>query len=160
MTPQQVFFYETLPQLLAQLTADTQPRWGKMSAQHMVEHVSAITYLALGKRELPVMTPPEVLEKSRAWLMSDKPFRPDTKAPMLPAEPLPLSFASLDEAKQKLLDTIEAFRKRFDENPDLQTVHPVFGLLDRAQWEQFHYKHCRHHFTQFGLIEAESPAVS
>ncbi len=152
MDPKQQFLYEEVPQLLENLTADAQPLWGQMTAQHMVEHVSGIFYIGLGKITMPLATPPEELESYRAWLMSEKPFRPSITAPGISPKLRPLRFADLDEAKGKLLQGIEGLKHKAATDPDRLTTHPVFGELTPAQWEHFHDKHTRHHLMQFGLI--------
>ncbi len=152
MTPQQLFLKEEVPHLLDSLQADNQPIWGLMSAQHMLEHVSALLYISLGKKAFPLMTPPDQLESSRAWLMSHKEFPISFAAPGIPANPGPLRFASLEEAKEKLLESLAAFFQKYTENPEAEAVHPVFGSINKEQWEQFHFKHIQHHLMQFGLI--------
>lgn len=152
MTLQEHFLQNEVPALLDDLQADTAPIWGVMTAQHMVEHLSALLYISLGKKEFPLMIPQENLEKSRAWLMSDKEFRPGTVAPGLPQTPGKLRFATLAEAKTKLLETIQAFSDHYQANPTAEVMHPVFGMINKTQWEQFHFKHIQHHLMQFGLI--------
>jgi hypothetical protein len=152
MTPQQQFLKVEFPALTMKLHADTQPIWGQMSAQHMMEHVSALLYISLGKKPFPLMVPEEHLEKSRQWLMSPKEFRPGTQGPGLPSKPGPLRFTDIEEAREKLLGSMQRFLAHFEENPEFEVMHPAFGMLGKAEWEQFHYKHIRHHYSQFGLI--------
>jgi hypothetical protein len=152
MTLQEHFLRQEVPTLLDDLTADTQALWGAMTAQHMLEHVSGLFYIALGKRAIPLMVKEEQLEKAQEWLMSDKEFRPGILAPGVPQKPGPLRFASFDEAKAKFAQTLQAFNDHFQQNPTAVANHPVFGKLNKSQWEQFHYKHTQHHFMQFGLI--------
>lgn len=152
MTLQQHFLENEVPSLLDDLEADTQPIWGVMTAQHMLEHVSGLFYIALGKREVPLMIPKENLEKSREWLMSDKEFRPGLAAPGMPKEAGPLRFASFEEAKEKFIKTLHAFVDHYKADSTAEANHPVFGMINRTQWEQFHYKHTEHHLMQFGLI--------
>ena len=153
MTTKQQFIYEEVPALLDQLTEDSRPLWGIMGPQHMIEHISGITYLGLGKREIPLATAEENLERSHAWLMSDKPFRPFTKAVGIPQDqPLPLRFASFAEAREKFKSTLKAFQARAQADPGKRITHPIFGPLNAAEWEHFQDKHLRHHMMQFGLI--------
>ncbi|GAB4422850.1 MAG: hypothetical protein OHK0039_39180 [Bacteroidia bacterium] len=153
MSDKTVFIRQTAPALFAQLAADTPPRWGKMSAQHMIEHLSGVFYLAWHPEKGYCVNEGAALEKALAFLWSDRAFRQNTKAPGLPDEPLPLRFADLDTALAQLLRNIDAFYAFFEAAPDRGSLHPVFGMLDLAGWEQFHDKHLRHHLTQFGLLE-------
>lgn len=152
MTLQAHFLENEVPALIEDLAADTQPIWGVMTPQHMLEHASGLFYIALGKKEFPLLIPEENLEKSREWLMSDKEFRPGTAAPGMSKEPGPLRFASFEEAKAKFLKSLHAFIDHYKANPTAEANHPVFGKINKTQWEQFHYKHVQHHFMQFGLI--------
>jgi len=72
MTLQQHFLEVGVPDLLDDLQADTQPLWGVMTPQHMLEHVSGLFYIALGKRDIPLLIKPEQVPASQAWLMSGK----------------------------------------------------------------------------------------
>lgn len=153
MPPERRFIEEEVPVLLEGLSQDQQPLWGKMTAQHMVEHISEIFLMsATPHHEIPVMVPQERLEKAIAWLESDKQFRPNTVAPILPSEPLPLTFSNLEEAKQKFLSALDKYTVAWRAQPAMTVDHPAFGPLSRKQWEQFHMKHVHHHFRQFGLL--------
>ncbi len=77
----------------------------------------------------------------------------NTKAPILPEEPLPLRFGSLAEAKEKLLKTIDSFFKFYAENQESKQMHPAFGLLNFEDWVYFHCIHTQYHLDQFGLYE-------
>lgn len=161
MTAYREFLQHTVPPLLAQLTPESPRLWGKMSAQHMLEHVSALFYLSYHPDKGFCVTPPEHLPKARAFLYhDDKQFRPNTRGPGLPDEPLPLRFDSLDTARTKLLDSMKAFYAYFEAEPGRETLHPVFGSLDLDGWERFHHKHLTHHLRQFGLIPAAPPAAT
>ncbi|MDX2286586.1 MAG: DUF1569 domain-containing protein [Bacteroidia bacterium] len=147
------FIRTQAPALLDTLTPDTPRRWGKMSPQHMVEHVSYLFYVSRSELGLSCVTPPDKMEKALEFLWSDRQFRENTRAPGMPEEPLPLRFASLDEARLKLRENIGKFYELFGANAGVTTMHPVFGRLDLAGWEQFHHKHLQHHLRQFGLID-------
>ena len=159
MTRYREFIQQEVPAHLAQLRSDSPALWGKMSPQHMLEHVSALFYLARSPEKGFCVTPPDKLDKARAFLYDDeKTFRPNTVAPGLPAEPLPLRFDSFDTARDKLLGSIEAFYAYFAAHPGVETLHPIFGALSLEDWERFHHKHLTHHFRQFGLIPAADTA--
>jgi hypothetical protein len=136
------------------LSADAMGNWGKMNAQQMVEHITDFFYVSTGKIQLPVITPQEQLPKAKAFLLSDKEFRENTKAPaeILGEEPSPVRNESLETAIIKLQKSIDKFFEYFHSNPDAVTTHPVFGSLNFDEWVLLHYKHVRHHSRQFGLI--------
>ncbi|WNJ19633.1 DUF1569 domain-containing protein [Pontibacter sp. G13] len=141
--------------LLNSLTDDAIPRWGLMQAQHMVEHLGM--FFRLSQKPMPLSSrPPEYLEKSRAFLFSNQPFPLNVKIPHLmePEVLPPFRYTSLNIAKNKLRGQIEAFYRKFEDEPNFKNSHPIFGELDFEGWQVFHYKHVRHHLAQFDLIDA------
>jgi hypothetical protein len=140
--------------LLELLKPDTQPQWGLMSAQHMVEHLADLARVSSGKAQVPVLTPVEKLERYKEkGLFADDPWPANFKNPFLePGQLNKLRSASLEEAKAFMIKEMQAFHASFQENPLLTRNHPVYGPLSYEDWKQFHYKHLRHHFTQFGLL--------
>lgn len=135
------------------LPATSVGNWGKMNGQQMVEHVSAIFNFSSGKLHIPLVTPEEQLPKYKEFLLSDKEFRENTKAPesVVGEAPLPLEYKNMDEAIDALQKNITAFLDYFKENENKTTLHPVFGELNFEEWTLFHYKHVLHHAKQFGL---------
>ena len=145
------FFSNGLVPLLRTLPASTTMKWGKMNAQQMVEHISGFFRVSTNKLHFPLVTPPDQLPKFKEFLRSDKPFRENTKAPVLPEEPLPVQFASFEGAVNDLEKEINDFVNQFTKDPYLTTQHPVFGDLNYEEWILLHYKHVVHHLKQFGL---------
>lgn len=133
-----------------QLRPDTPPRWGEMSAQMMVEHVIDTLFIASGRVELPLVTPEERLPAYRAFLMDEAPFERNIQNPLVKKRPL--KAPSLEAALDRLLQEIQRVYAYFEEHPDARPVHPIFGPLNLAEWEQFHRKHMTHHAVQFGLL--------
>ena len=120
----------------------------------MVEHLATVFFISSGKIKVELYTPAEYLPKYQEFLLSDKEFRENTKAPekFLGAEPLPTKYATMEEAVENLSESIAGFISYFKENPDKKTVHLVFGELNFDEWVLFHFKHVTHHFRQFGLM--------
>ena len=140
----------------ARLAETLQPNaignWGKMNAQQMVEHVADFFKISTNKIKMPFVSSPEHLEKLRAFLYSDKEFRENTKAPVLPDEPFPVRYAAMKESVAELKNEIGDFIALFENEKGLITQHPVFGDLNFEEWVMLHYKHVRHHAKQFGLV--------
>lgn len=139
--------------LVKKLKGDEKGRWGKMNAQQMIEHVSAFFKVSTQKIHFPLTTPVEHLPKYKEFLLSEKEFRENTKAPVLPEEPLPLHYSNLQEAKDQLKKSVDDFFEFFKDDPSKTTLHPVFGQLNFNEWVQLHHKHITHHLKQFGLLE-------
>ncbi len=146
-------FKEYIP-LLKYLQADKAGKWGKMNGQQMVEHVTAFFYVSTEKIKFDLVTPPEHLPKYKAFLLSEKEFRENTKAPVnvIGDDPLPLRYASMEEAINNLSKSILSFETYFKDDPVKKTLHPVFGELNFEEWVLLHYKHINHHLKQFELV--------
>ena len=113
--------------LFKTLKADAIGKWGKMNGQQMVEHVAAFFAVSTEKIKFPLVTPAEHLPKYKEFLLSDKEFRENTKAPagVIGDEPLPLRYATMDEALQNLDKSIAYFEHYFKVDGDKRTLHPV-----------------------------------
>ena len=140
--------------LFKKLTTDSLGKWGKMNAQQMLEHVAAFFYVSTEKIKFDLVTPAEHLPKYKEFLLSDKEFRENTKAPVtvIGEEPMPLRYATMDEALENLEESIEYFESFFKDDAEKRTMHPVFGELNFEEWVLLHYKHVTHHLRQFGLM--------
>jgi hypothetical protein len=124
-----------------------------MNVQQMLEHLVAFFNVSTEKIKFELVTPPEHLPKYKEFLLSDKPFRENTKAPLtvIGDEPLPLIYPGIAEAKAYLLMAVNDFEIYFEHEPGKKTLHPVFGPLDFEEWILLHYKHVTHHLRQFGI---------
>ena len=144
---------ECIP-LLHKLIPGQQGKWGKMDAQQMVEHLRDICKLANGKMILPLLnTVPEKLEQARVFMMTEAPFKENTKVPVMPEEPRAHKYASLEEAIAKTETELQDVFTAYAAEPSKKLMHPMFGELNYQ--EQVHYldKHLRHHMRQFGLVD-------
>ena len=146
------FISQELLPLLRTLAVETQVKWGKMNAQQMVEHISGFFRVSTNKLHFPLVTPEDQIPKFKEFLRSDKEFRENTRAPVLPEDPIPVQFASFEDAVNDLDKEVNDFIQLFTEDPALTTQHPVFGDLNFEEWVLLHYKHVIHHLKQFGLL--------
>lgn len=139
--------------LLQDVPADATGKWGKMNAQQMVEHATAFFKVSAGKLHFPLVSATEHLPKLKAFLLSDKEFRENTKAPtsVIGEEPLPVKTNTMAEAIEGLQDSVDEFINYFQDDSYITTLHPVFGELNFSEWVLLHYKHLVHHAKQFGL---------
>ena len=153
MTPEKIFFLkEQFILLLQKLKGNEKGNWGKMNAQQMVEHVSGFFKVSTEKIHFPLTTPIEHLPKYKEFLLSEKEFHENTKAPVLPEEPLPLRNSNMQLALDNLQKDVNDFFEYFADDPSKTTLHPAFGELNFDEWVQLHHKHVIHHLKQFGLI--------
>lgn len=142
---------EFLP-LLHQLQPDTPAKWGVMNAQQMVEHFTESLKMASGRLVIPLLTSLENLPKMRAFMLSDRPFKENTKNPSIPEVPAPCRNTNLAEAINELEKELHYFFDVFQENPGLTTLNNIFGELNFDENIHLVHKHARHHLAQFGLI--------
>jgi hypothetical protein len=139
--------------LLKDLPTETPGAWGKMTVQQMIEHFADAVRIASGKAVYTdVFTPSEHLDKYRSFLESERPFRENTKNPLMPEMPAPVRNPSKAEAIKELNEEIHFFFSVFEENNLQVTRNPVFGDLNYEQNIQLLYKHAVHHLKQFGVF--------
>lgn len=142
---------ETLLQRIQHLSVTTEAQFGILTPQHMVEHLILTVKMSAGRIPIPEFVPNErQLAQKKALLFTDLPFPKGIKGPGLPDTLLDLRFPDLETAKAELIKSWDAYQLLFKENPNKQTLHPGFGLLNFDEWERFHAKHNDHHLSQFG----------
>jgi len=138
---------------LAKLTEQSTAKWGIMTPQHMVEHLTHGLHSAVNKIKLDVHTPEEHLEKYTDSLYNYYPFPKNSKTPVLEDGVLAdLEYADLNEAKAKFLEAFDAFELYYKENPEATANNAVFGPLDKDLWDLMNRKHFNHHFEQFSIL--------
>lgn len=136
---------------LEALAPQTEPLWGIMTPQHMVEHLSASIRMSNGKLYLSQMIADEDIPKRLEFLYSDVPFEKNIRQQNSPEGLRPLRCGSMQEAIALLHEMLRLFEQHFAEKPNDKPIHPFFGPLTKAQWIRFHYRHMQHHFSQFGI---------
>ena len=144
---------ENLLGKLEKLNKDTQPQWGTMTAQKMVEHLINSFKIANGKMEIECFSDEAKLPVLKKILMSDRPMPKGFDSPANQKVPQNYQFENLDSAKSELRKQVDDYYKVFEENPDSKFVNPTFGELNKNEWDQFHKKHLTHHLSQFGLLD-------
>ena len=135
------------------LQADTQPQWGKMTAQHMIEHLEFGLNIAKGDiQDFEIATPEEHLDQVQETLYNHEKMPKNYNMPLMKTEGLEnLRHPDLDTAKTAFLQAYEGFHNFFKTNPDVKTKNAVFGELTYFEWKLLNRKHFHHHFEQFGL---------
>ena len=147
------FLRTKLVAYLQRLNPATLPHWGKMNVQQMIEHYAGDAVRnANGRLKIDtIMTPPENLERMREFMMSNKPFKENTKNPLMGEEPASLRYKTVQGAIGALQQELIYFFEAFEKNPELVTRNPFFGDLNFEQNVQLLYKHALHHLGQFGV---------
>ncbi|MBT3648458.1 MAG: DUF1569 domain-containing protein [Flavobacteriales bacterium] len=146
------FFISTIGKLRG-LKEDSEPSWGRMTPQHMVEHIVGSWRISNGRARIPVKLEGEELQKRRDFLFSDMPYRRNIQNPIFKDGELPkLRKPSLEAAINQLDDEMTAFFEYHDNNPGAIENHPVFGALNFDEWMLFQTKHMKHHLEQFDVL--------
>ena len=144
---------ESFLEKLEILNPDQKAVWGKMTAQHMVEHLIYTVQISNCKLKFQCVTQPERLPALKSFLLSPKPFPRLSINPVIGTELVELKCKDIHEAKEKLREEISDYYSYFKQNPEAKPVHMIFGELNKEEWDMVHQKHFTHHLTQFGLIK-------
>lgn len=137
---------------LDKINEEQKPLWGKMTAQHMVEHLILAVRISNNKLKVECFNPPEKIPTLKRFLVSNRPLPKEFINPIFGPDLLPLEFNSLEEAITNLRNEIEEYITFFNDNPNAILTNPTFGDLNREEWDIFHQKHFTHHLQQFGLL--------
>ena len=147
-----MIFNETINSL-KRLIPDQKSLWGKMTPQHMVEHLYKTVQASINEIELPIYSEERKIPVLKKLFMRERPFPKEFINPAIGPDLMKLEFKNLEEAKLELENVISRYEQFFENNPDVKTVHPVFGRLPKQEWDIFHRKHFKHHLSQFGLSD-------
>jgi hypothetical protein len=137
---------QELQQRLALLRPDSRRRWGKMSCEQMLRHLSSAAQMVTG--ELPTAPKPGPF---RYWPVNKLIiyWMPWPRGAPTAPELIARDADAWEREKEKLLALMEqvAARASAAEWP----VHPAFGPLSQKDWGRLIYRHMDHHFRQFGV---------
>ncbi len=145
---------EFIENKLRSLSAADKASWGKLTPQHMLEHLEMTLRIATGEISgFEVITPEEHIEKVQETLYTYEKMPRGYKFPLMKEDELEeLKHENIEEAKKALLEAYETYETFFREHPEATTKNAVFGELNAFEWKLLNRKHFNHHFEQFGLI--------
>ncbi len=133
------------------LRADSQRRWGKMSAHQMLCHLNDAFLICMGERQVSPATGifQRTVIKFGALYAPIKwpkgfPTRPEMEQGVGGTAPI-----EFETDRSTLIKTMERFWS--PECDRTRNPHPVFGDLRDREWLRWGYLHVDHHFRQFGL---------
>lgn len=123
------------------LGPETQPQWGNMTAQQVVEHLS----LSLKAATLGV--PAEVTDPpAKTHLYTDDELPRHIRG----LEARPHYYEDIAQSKDALADALARFFAHPAEGP--WSGHPRMGAMTAQDWHRLQRKHLYHHARQFGLV--------
>lgn len=152
MSSKEFFFQNEYIPVLRRLNGDEKGQWGVLSPQGMIEHMTDSIGIAWSRIQLPIHTPPEMLEKYKSFAMSDKEFKPGTKNALMSEEAPLLRNPDIASAITELEIEIKSFIEYHKTHPSVIVTNPFFGDLNYEEWLHLLYKHAIHHLKQFNLI--------
>ena len=138
---------------LKKLKVDQKPLWGKMTPQHMVEHLYKALQASINEISLNIVTEERKIPVLKRLFLGDKALPKEFMNPSIGPDLMKLEFKNIEVAILELENILIKYEQFFEVNPGIKTVHPVFGNLTKAEWDIFHQKHFNHHFLQFGLSD-------
>jgi len=135
-------------QRMAELTPESKPQWGRMSAAQALAHCGIALSMAAGE-----LTPPRSLlgrvfgRTAINALFHGKPM--EHHAPGHPSAVV-TDERDLATERRNLFDRLSRFQAA---GPAGCTRHPhfFFGKLTPEEWAAFQYIHIDHHLRQFGV---------
>ena len=137
---------QEIQQRLARLSPDRTPHWGSFNAPRMVVHLADSIRMAFGEIPVaPVNTPlrfPPV--KQLAIYVLPWPHGTQTAPELLTRAP-----AAWNGEVVTLSALVEKFSTRSPRGA--WPRHPLFGAMSGRAWGVLAYRHCDHHFRQFGV---------
>ena len=139
--------------LLSRLTVDQKPLWGKMTPQHMVEHLYKAVQSSINEISLNVYTEERKIPVLKKLFLGERPLPKEFMNPAIGPELMQLEFENLNNAINELRNVLQRYEQFFIDNPSIKTAHPIFGHLIKEEWDNFHQKHFRHHLSQFGISD-------
>jgi hypothetical protein len=138
---------------LKRLKADQKPLWGKMTPQHMVEHLYKAMQASINEISLNIFTEERKIPVLKRLFLGEKALPKEFMNPAIGPDLMDLEFKNMEAATLELENILERYEQFFENNPDIKTAHPTFGYLTKKEWDVFHQKHFIHHFSQFGLSD-------
>ena len=138
---------------LKKLKVDQIPLWGKMTSQHMVEHLYKTIQASINEITLNIFSEERKILVLKKLFLGERPLPKEFMNPAIGPDLLKLEFEDLNAAIIELKNILIRYEDYFKDHPSIKTIHPVFGHLTKAEWDIFHQKHFNHHFSQFGLSD-------
>ena len=144
---------EKIKNTFSKLKPDATPVFGKMTPQHVVEHLTKVVKASCGKFEVKLyLTTAEAEILKQKLIYSDAELPQGIKNPLLGDDLPVLNHPDLNIALTELFREIKKFENNLLKTPDAKNMHPRMGELKYSEWLTFHNKHFLHHFRQYALV--------
>lgn len=140
--------FNEIKQRIAQLSENSERKWGRMNVSQMLVHSDLILQIALKKIILP---PTNIVFKSIGIFVKREIqiFNNGIPRNMPTFKKVIINFeCNFEEAKNNLLQRLDEYELAF-KNHHLPTKHELFGEMKEKDWGFMEYKHLDHHLKQF-----------
>ena len=138
---------------LIKLDAEQKPLWGKMTPQHMVEHLYKTMQASINEITLKIYSEEKRIPVLKKLFLGERALPKEYMNPAIGPELMELEFVDLNTAIKELEKIFIRYERFFNNNPSAKTANPVFGNLTKNEWDIFHEKHFHHHLSQFALSD-------
>ena len=136
-------------QRISSLTANSQPKWGKMSVDQMLAHCN-VTYEMLYEdiHPKPNFIMKFILKSFVKKIVTNEiPYKQNSStAPQFIIK----ESKNFESEKSRLINHISKTQQLGEVHFDGKESHS-FGVLNKTEWNNMLYKHLNHHLTQFGV---------
>jgi len=133
---------------IEELTAETQPLWGRMDAAQMLSHCTEVQMVANGK---DLIGTPFIIKLFgglvKKMVLSEKPYPKNSRTH---TQYIQTTDRDFETEKNRLFEVVEQFANMDKEEAEA-VVHPLFGKMSIEEKGWSSYKHLDHHLTQFGV---------
>lgn len=147
------FLTNIVPPAITKIKFETKPLWGKMTAQHAIEHLSHSLIVSTILTHQPAKAPNMLQSKwKQDIIVSPSDMPRDLQNPMFQFGLPPYKFTHFEESQKNLTEKIKNFFNLYDKTPSGVNFHSFFGDLNFEELQRYHYKHFKHHLTQFGAL--------
>ena len=130
---------------LDRLTADSERRWGKMTAPQMVNHLNMAFNATLGKLGMTFQGNPFYARISKFFTFTPLPIPHNWVK--IPVDYESLGAYDIDQEKLRFRSLLREFSNKQTDWPE----HLFLGHLTREEYGKLQYKHVDHHLKQFGV---------
>lgn len=133
-----------------ELSPESDRLFGKMDVAQMMRHMRLSLDTATGKAKVPDKSTPlvrDVMFFTFCHVLTTWPGG-RIKAPDYWSPPAEHEF---DEERRLLLEAIDVFLDKLEQEPSFTAANPVLGPLDQHKWSRLLGVHFKHHLRQFGI---------
>lgn len=135
---------------IQKLTDESRGRWGKLTVQQMVRHLTEGVRMAFDEIKIPDQS--SFFSRTvTKWLFLSNIKPPGRELGIIKTFPeidivdLKVQVADLD----KEVKAYNSVLQRFVNTENLSVKHPLFGKMNRDDWGLLTYAHADYHLTQF-----------